>query len=735
MDVHSLLRIKDACAHYLSIFFATVLRQLAIFHHRLQEVIPSCDLQSIFTLIKINVLKPFVVAINHEFSPGTWLYPSKNITANALKFLSSSGHHLQNRVLVPAWPSLGTLCDAASEQVRSLATDVCVYLGNHLGRVLTYGRQYFDWLRNVTPITMVHHLVRFVKTASLKADLVKTSVVDESKSHLKRLSNVTLIERPLSVSVYLENATKTGISSYSKARDVFGHLSWACRIREVVPRFCGHAFSIVADCVPLLVSFVSGLLDTAAALIDSSETYLASLLTFCQTWISSCAKTIILGGLYPMANRPLHFALFALAGLLVLWIVMHLPWYRLAKSFHLKLRLHFPRTSRRQCRAELKKFALSTIRHTLCLLQTVAKISAVIFSALRYFVLTPVDTLILLGFVTAYVFMTSLRIIGRFSLLDQLSLDMKLRNNMPGAWVKSMDEEPCKGLFRSTLQLQPPRAPTTFSSLPRTIRSRIYELALTDHKGFKWDNRMKTLRSNLSPSLLRVSHNTRLSTLPIPFNMNKITIDTVPRAVQPSLPPELLRHLPPQDLPCGREQLLDLLSSLRIPRGSSPSTSPTRASSPSSSDADSDTASPPPRQPLPHIGALLRTGSTPWVVEIREPYTRVWSFDIAAIVAHLPLAPSLIVNYTITIPPGPPRPLSKAQHLARQLAAAVHQGSADRRFRVYVEGLQHWEELVQNSILGAGEFEDAHGFLVEGPTDLRREIARAQRAVERINAH
>ncbi|KAK7535003.1 uncharacterized protein J3D65DRAFT_432305 [Phyllosticta citribraziliensis] len=724
MDVHSLHRLKDACAHYLSIFYATILQWLAIIHHWLQESLLSDRLQSLVTLVKINLLQPLVFEIDREFSPQSWLDPLKQKAANAFEFLTTSGDHLLNHIPAPAWPSLGPFRDAASSQFESLVTAF---------------RVYFDKLRG-SALARPRYLLR---SAARKSHLIQTGIF-ENDHHLKKRFNATFIIQSLDVGGYhIEDVTKTGISSFNTAKDAFSaHLSRTC---NAVSHFCGVFLRIAAAGVPLVVRFFRALLDSVGALIESSETHITSLLALCKIWISSCFKIFASGGEVILTNRRLllQSAVFILASLLVCLLVTLVPWYNLAKKLHFKLRLRDPRISRQQSRATLKSLALSTIRHTVSFVQSVVKVFAVVFTALKYFVCTPVDTLILLGFVTAYVLLDPFRIIGRFSLLDELWLSMKLGNNMPGAWVTHMDQQPRKGLFRSTLQLEAPPAPVTFSSLPRTIRSRIYELALTDHHGFKWDNRMKTLRSNLSPSLLRVSYDTRRSTLPIPFNMNKIVIDTSSKELQLAVPPELQRHLLPQDQPCGREQLLDLLTSLRIPHASSPPTSPTHTCSSSSSsagadddtDEDTDVSSPRPKQPLPHIGRLLRTGATPWVVEIREPYTRVWSFDIAAIVAHLPLAPSLIVNYTITIPPGPPHPLSRAQRLASQLTTAAYLGSTDRRFHVYIEGLEHWEDLVANSILGMGGVEDAHGFLAEGPTDLRREVTRVVRAVEKMNAH
>ena len=135
-----------------------------------------------------------------------------------------------------------------------------------------------------------------------------------------------------------------------------------------------------------------------------------------------------------------------------------------------------------------------------------------------------------------------------------------------------------------------------------------------------------------------------------------------------------------------------------------------------------------------HGGCLAGSGD--------ERTSDVWAFDIHTIIAHLPLVPSLIINYTVTIPPGAPRPLSKAQHLARQLGIAAHQGDKDGRFRVYVEGLEHWERVAMRSVLRRelesndeeDDSEEEYGsFLCEDKTDLMKEVGRVEQAVEEMN--
>ncbi|KAK8234846.1 hypothetical protein IWZ00DRAFT_557852 [Phyllosticta capitalensis] len=478
-------------------------------------------------------------------------------------------------------------------------------------------------------------------------------------------------------------------------RNTTGHLTWiksiaeaSCRYAQPLSQYIQLVFRIMMTRAAPMVTLFRCLLDVLAAVIDFSENLFQTLVDFCQDWLMGCLDLLI--------DRWLEAGLCMLVGLLALKVFT---------------------ASRRH---EQESGALKTVRK--------------ILTAIGYFLKAPFDTIIVLSLAAVYLLLAVKGLI-RFTLLDKLRLELIVRlNTMPGAWVTHLDEKYREGLFKSTLQLHPTPTKTTFSSLPTSIRSCIYQLALTDKNRFKWDNRMKTLRSNLSPSLLRVSHDTRRSTLAIPFNMNKVLIDSSPSELQPSVPKELQRHLLPQPQPCGREQLLDLLTTLRIPRD--PNTAQTTPDS-RTSNADASTDA-----PLPRLGASLATSTTPWIIEIREPYTRIWAFDIHTIIAHLPLVPSLIINYTVTIPPGAPRPLSKAQHLARQLGIAAHQGDKDGRFRVYVEGLEHWERVAMRSVLRRelesideeDDSEEEYGsFLCEDKTDLMKEVGRVEQAVEEMN--
>ncbi|KAF2136449.1 uncharacterized protein K452DRAFT_313147 [Aplosporella prunicola CBS 121167] len=252
--------------------------------------------------------------------------------------------------------------------------------------------------------------------------------------------------------------------------------------------------------------------------------------------------------------------------------------------------------------------------------------------------------------------------------LQALQLEMILRKHMPGAYVADLtDHKELRGLFLSQSQPEKERRQLTFLSLPITIRQRIYELVLTDENNFWWDDDQKVLRASISPSLLRISRSVRQQTISTPLSNNKVIIDANPKAQHLSRSPDW--YVPAS--PNGREQLLELLMTLSNPHVSTP---------------------------LRKSVDAARNKDGKWLVEIREPYLKVWGYDIGVMVRYLrDIFPLLVINYIILIPADLPQPVFKVQHLGRQLYHAISQGLRHPRFKVHFEGIDLWETAARDS--------------------------------------